>query len=148
MSAYKTKQEEQHSGDIASARAAARAKGESLAPHPWGHKKYFNLVVLSKAFRDAGEAWTEEQQTAASTLLEMAPETIDLEFAACSSKFSSPMDGRTWKFSCFLTAAALDDTRRAIRVLLQAKANGVKFEPSREGQSLLEQKLWKNLTKK
>lgn len=47
-----------------------------------------------------------------------------------------------------LTAAVSDETRNAIRTLLQAKSNHLKFEPSREGQSQLEQKLWKQLTKK
>ena len=148
MAAYKAKQEEQHSGDIAGARAAARAKGEALAPHPWGHKKYFNLVLLAKTFRDHGDHWSAEQTAAADHLINLPPETVDLEVASCSSKFSSPMENRTWKFSLFLTAAASEETHNAVRTLLKAKSTAMKFEPSREGQSVLEQKLWKSLTKK
>lgn len=65
MASYKRKQEEQRGGDIASARAAARAKGESVAPRPWGHKKCFNLVLLTKTFFDNGDQWTAEQKAAA-----------------------------------------------------------------------------------
>ncbi|CAL1147147.1 unnamed protein product [Cladocopium goreaui] len=133
MASYKHKQEEQHGGDIAAARAAARAKGEALAPHPWGHKKYFNLVMLTKTFLENGDQWTLEQKAAADRLVNLSPDQVDLEVAACSSKFSSPMDNRTWKFSLFLTAAASDETRNDIRTLLQAKSTKMKFEPSRDG---------------
>ena len=148
MNAYKAKQEEQRNGDIPAARLAARAKGEALAPHPWGHKKFFNFILLVRTFQEKSDNWSPEQTAAADYLLELSPDTIDREIASCSSKFSSPLQGRTWKFSLMLTAAVSDETRNAIRTLLQAKSNHLKFEPSREGQSQLEQKLWKQLTKK
>ena len=109
--AYKAKQEAQHGGDIQAARAAARAAGLGLAAHPWGHKKYYNFILLIKFYQEGGTDWISEQARAAETLLAMSPETVDLELASCSSKFSSPLPNRAWKDSLLLTAAASHDTR-------------------------------------
>ena len=93
---------------------------------------WFNFVSLFNLLETRGAGWSQE--------------LIDYEeVSACSSKFKTPMDTRTWKFTLMQGAAVSNDTRVK---LVDAKCDGVKLEPFREGQAQLEQKLWTRLQQK
>ena len=146
--AYKNKQLQQHGGDVEAARAKAREERRQLEAHPWGSKKYFNYHLLCKYYQKMGQDWSDDQKAAMDHVLSLTPEQVDSEVAACYSKFQTPMEGRTWKYSLLFTTVCRPETRAAFATLLNAPATGIRLEPTREVQSELERKLWSNIVNK
>ena len=88
-----------------------------------------------------------DAKNAAKALLELSDKEVDLQVAACQSKFKSPLQGRVWKFALLPTAAMTEEVRSRISTLLHAKFEGLRFEVAREAQTELESKLWQRLQK-
>lgn len=147
LAAYDDKLNEQHHGDIAGARAKAKQEKRALAPHPWGAKKYCVFCCLLKAMKEAAQSPEEHHTKALDTLLDLPAEVLCREISSCGSKFKTPMDGRTWKFTLMPSAAMSTSTRDALSSLLTLQMEGIRFEPTREVQTDLESRLWKQLQK-
>ena len=147
LQAYDDKQNEQHGGDIAAARAKARQEKKALAPHPWGPKKYCVFCYLLKTMQDVAQSPEESHTKALQTLLDLPSEVLCREVSHCGSKFKTPMEGRTWKFTLMPSAAMTTSTRDALSTLLTLPMDGLRFEPTHEVQTDLESRLWKQLQK-
>ncbi|CAE7594549.1 unnamed protein product [Symbiodinium natans] len=145
MAAYEDKLTEQHNGDVSAARNKAKAERRPLPPHPWGFRKYYTFIVLMNVLKGALPSTASEALEAVAALIELSEEAIDIQVAACQTKFRSPLQGRVWKFALLPTAAMTQDTKNHISTLLHAKFEGVRFEVARESQTELESKLWQRL---
>ena len=97
--------------------------------------------------QEVAQSPEDSHKQALQALLDLPSEVQCREVSHCGSKFKSPMDGRTWKFTLMPSAAMATSTRDALSTLLTLRMEGVRFEPTHEVQTDLESRLWKQLQK-
>lgn len=120
-----------------------RRAGQQQKPNEFGPRKVFLFHALLDRMSKVAPP---DSKAALTHLLQLEDSVVDLSLSTFGPEYSTPKDGRSWKWKVCMSALAVDSFRQQWVILAQnfVRSGAVPWlvEPSRQFQSQLTKDLW------